>query len=274
MLPIIPDCVTELRLVRLLNVMEKKYGKFEIDWASIEAVIFDMDGVVTQTAKTHAAAWKKLFDAYLRDLDKKKGTAFRPFSIENDYRLYVDGKPRYEGVKSFLESRGLKLPPWGDPGDPPERETICGIGNRKNELFHGILKKEGAEVYRSTVDLIHTLKKRGVRTAVVTSSKNCEAVLEAARIRDLFDAKVDGKDAERLNLEGKPNPDIFLRAAGDLGVDPKRAVVVEDAIAGVQAGKNGNFGVVIGVDRNGHSDGLIENGADITVKDLSEIAPE
>jgi beta-phosphoglucomutase family hydrolase len=241
---------------------------------AFNAIIFDMDGVVTRTAKSHAAAWKKLFDDYLDELGKRKGIHYRPFSIEEDYRIYVDGKPRYAGVQSFIQSRGIDAPPWGNPGDPPGHETICSLGNKKNIIFNDLINREGVEVYESTIDLIHRLRSFGIHTAIVTSSKNCNTVLKAAGIERLFDAKVDGLDSERLNLAGKPDPDIFIHAARSMGVNPKRAVVVEDAIAGVQAGKRGGFGCVIGVDRASQGDALQENGADITVKDLSEISLE
>jgi beta-phosphoglucomutase family hydrolase len=254
--------------------MEKEQAGFRIRKKFFDAVIFDMDGVVTQTAKTHAAIWKQMFDEYLEDLGRREGRTYRPFTIETDYRVYVDGKPRYEGIQSFLESRKIKLPPWGDPEDPPDRKTICGLGNKKNLLFHEYIKKHGVEIYQSTIDLIRRLKSLNIRTAVVTSSKNCKAVLDAAQIGGLFDAKVDGLDAENLKLSGKPQPDIFVRAAQDLGVNPMRAVVVEDAIAGVQAAKRGCFGCVIGVERNDHGGALHAHGADITVKDLSEISVE
>ena len=252
--------------------MGKKKSGFKIRGDSFDAFIFDMDGVVTRTAKTHAEAWRKMFDGYLRDLSEKSGKFQLPFSMK-DYFVYVDGKPRYKGVKNFLESRGLNLP-WGDPENPPGYDTICGLGNMKNELFQQILQKDGAEVYGSTISLIHDLKSRGIKTAVVTSSKNSKAVLEAAKIENLFDTKVDGLDAEHLKLTGKPDPDIFIRAARNLGVAPARAVVFEDAVAGVQAGKRGHFGLVVGVDRAEQKEALEKNGADVAVRDLSEISLE
>ena len=246
--------------------MDKKINTNDFD-----AVIFDLDGVVTRTAKAHEAAWKKLFDDYLEEIGNRDGIRCRPFSNE-DYRLYVDGKPRYAGVQSFIESRGIDVPPWGDPEDPPGYETIYGIGNKKNELFNDYIRKEGVEVYESTIALIRSLRDRKIRTGIVTSSKNCSTVLDAAGIGNLFDTKVDGLDAERLHLAGKPHPGIFIHAARNLQIKPERAVVVEDAIAGVQAGKSGRFGCVIGVDRDGQGEALQENGADITVRDLSEIS--
>jgi beta-phosphoglucomutase family hydrolase len=254
--------------------MVKRRTVFKISKRLFDAVIFDMDGVVTQTAKTHAAVWKQMFDEYLQKLGSSDNGQYRPFAIETDYFRYVDGKPRYEGIQSFLESRGIHLPPWGNPKDPPDRNTICGLGNRKNLLFNDYIKEHGVEVYQSTIDLIHSLKSLSFRTAVVTSSKNCNTVLEAAGIRHLFDTKVDGLDAERLELGGKPQPDIFIHAARNLDVYPMRAVVVEDAIAGVRAAKQGCFGCIIGVDRDDQADALGDSGADVTVKDLSEISVE
>jgi alpha,alpha-trehalase len=235
-----------------------------------DAVIFDMDGVVTRTATVHAAAWKKLFDEYLRRRAEQEGKQFQPFDADADYRRYVDGKPRYDGVASFLESRGVSLP-RGDPGDPPDRETFCGLGNRKNGYFRRSLEEQGVEVYQSTIDVIHALKDRGFKTAIFSASRNCQAVLEAAGISHLFDARVDGEDAAELKLPGKPAPATLLEAAGRLGVAPERAVIVEDAIAGVQAGRAGGFGLVIGVNRSDSRGALEENGADVEVSDLSEV---
>jgi trehalose-phosphatase len=236
----------------------------------VDAVLFDLDGVVTQTVTLHAAAWKELFDGYLRQRAALEHKAFQPFDPKTDYRQYVDGKPRYAGVESFLKSRGLELP-YGNPSDSPAQETVCGLGNTKDGIFLKLLKTEGVEVFDSTVTLIRTLKARGIKTAIVSSSKNCAAVLDAAGIAELFAARVDGADVARLHLKGKPDPDIFLKAAERLGVAPARAVVVEDAIAGVQAGRNGKFGLVIGVARQGNHAVLRENGADVVVSDLREI---
>lgn len=233
-----------------------------------EAAVFDLDGVVTRTARVHAAAWKELFD--LEQVSAGSGEPFRPFDADEDYRRYVDGKPRYESVRSFLESRGITLP-YGDPEDPPERETICGLGNRKNALFHERLTKDGVEVFESSVRLIHTLRERGLKTALVSSSKNAKAVLGAAGLTHLFDAIVDGLEAARLDLKGKPDPDIFLRAAELLGVAPEHALAVEDAIAGVEAAQAGGFGLVIGVDRTGEGAALRAHGAHLGVRDLGEL---
>jgi alpha,alpha-trehalase len=240
-------------------------GAAAIPLGAIDAVIFDMDGVVTDTARVHAAAWEELFDAYLAE--RAPGSA--PFS-DHDYRRYVDGKPRYEGVRSFLASRGITLPD-GDPSDPPDRETVCGLGNRKDAAFLDRLHRDGADPYDSTIALVRTMRARGIRTAVISASRNMKEVLASAGVGPLFDAAVDGVEAERLGLPGKPDPAVFLEAARRLGVPPARAAVVEDALAGVEAGRSGGFGLVIGVDRTGHADDLRAAGADIVVADLTEI---
>lgn len=231
-----------------------------------EAVIFDLDGVVTRTARLHARAWKRMFDEYLARSKEEQS----PFDEQGDYRRYVDGKPRYDGVKSFLLSRGIDLP-QGQPDDPPDRETVCGLGNRKNVLFLELLKREGAQTFDSTLALIRALRRTGIRTAVISSSRNCAAILKSVGALDLFDVKVDGVDAQRLNLQGKPAPDIFLAAARQLGVRPDRAVVVEDALAGVAAGRTGGFALVVGVDRSGQAEALRKHGADLVVSDLAEL---
>jgi len=231
-----------------------------------DAVIFDLDGVITRTEKVHFNAWKRMFDEYLGE---RSGTERRPFDRE-DYLRYVDGKPRYEGVGSFLESRGIELP-YGAPDDGPEKETICGLGNRKNRFFNELLEEEGVELYDPAVDLLRELRSRGFKTAVVSSSKNCVPVLEAAGILDLFDVKIDGVDAQRLGVQGKPSPDMFLAACERLDVGPDRTVVLEDAISGVEAGKRGRFALVIGVDRAGHGQNLEAAGADVVVTSLSSI---
>lgn len=233
-----------------------------------DAVIFDLDGVITRTARAHAAAWKRMFDEFLRG---RGGGKWVPFDLAADYRRYVDGKPRYEGVRSFLQSRGIDLP-WGSPEDSPERESVCGLGNRKNRYFLQGLERDGAEVFNSSLDLVHALRDAGIRTAVVSSSRNCAAVLEAARVRELFDAMVDGTDLERRGLKGKPASDMFVAAARDLGVDPSRAVVVEDAEAGVEAGRAGGFGLVVGVDRARQAEALRSHGAEVVVRDLGELS--
>ncbi|GJL58876.1 MAG: hypothetical protein NPIRA03_17330 [Nitrospirales bacterium] len=235
-----------------------------------DAVLFDLDGVLTATATVHAKCWKIMFDEYLQNLASRKGEPFQPFEIATDYRLYVDGKPRFDGVRDFLRSRGIELPE-GTPDDSPHTETVCGLGNRKNELINAVLESDGVESYEGSVALIRQIRGEGIAVAVVTSSQNCDAVLKAAGIGDLFTVKVDGNVIHDQHLSGKPAPDGFLAAAKSLGVDPKRAVVVEDAISGVQAGRNGGFGLVIGVARKGDSEELRNHGADIVVKDLGEL---
>lgn len=235
-----------------------------------DAVLFDLDGVLTATAKVHAACWKKMFDAFLQQHAAEKTKAFRPFDIETDYKLYVDGKPRYDGVRSFLESRGIDLP-YGAPNSPPNTQTVCGLGNRKNELIHEMLASGEVEVFAGSLAVVRQLRQAGFKLAVVSSSRNCQAILVAAKIEDLFDLRIDGEVAAQRQLAGKPAPDTFLEAAKEFGVDPKRAVVVEDAISGVQAGRAGGFGLVIGVDRKGDAAALRQNGADMVVTDLREL---
>jgi len=237
---------------------------------SFDVVIFDLDGVVTKTALVHSAAWKKVIDGYLKEREKKYQEPFEEFTRTNDYLSYVDGKPRYKGVASFLESRGIDIP-FGDPKDPPEKETVCGLGNMKNRAFNQILKENGAEVYASTVAFIHALKNAGIRIGVASSSKNCAAVLEATGLLDLFETRVDGIVSAELNLHGKPEPDIFTTACDNLGGTNDRTVVVEDAVSGVQAGAKGNFGLVLGIAREGNERELKLNGADIVVTDIQEI---
>lgn len=237
---------------------------------SFKAVIFDMDGVITKTALTHAAAWKKMFDEYLRKRKTEHGELFREFTHAGDYLPYVDGKPRYKGVADFLESRGIKIP-YGDPSDAPGKETICGLGNRKNEAFNEVLANEGAEVYPSTVELLNQLKNAGIKLGVASSSKNCKPVLEAVNLLDMFDARVDGVVSAELGLHGKPEPDIFTTACDSFGVKYAEAIVVEDAVSGVQAGKKGKFGLTLGIARENNRKELEENGADIVVEDLEEI---
>lgn len=236
-----------------------------------DAVIFDLDGVITDTASVHRAAWESLFDAFLQERAEATGEPFRPFSAE-DYRTYVDGKSREDGVVSFLDSRGIELA-RGAPDDPPSVQTVFGLGQRKDAAFRQRLAEDGVEVFPSSVQLVQLLCERGTPTAIVSASRNCVPVLEAAGALDLFDAKVDGVDAAELELPGKPDPAIFLEAARRLGAEPARTVVVEDAIAGVSAGRRGHFGLVIGIDRSGEPEGLREAGADLVVSDLEEIGP-
>ena len=242
-----------------------------IDLAQFDAVLFDLDGVLTATASVHSACWKRMFDEYLEARASETGEPFEPFDIGSDYLPYVDGKPRYDGVDSFLRSRGIELP-WGEPDEPPSQETVCGLGNRKNELFNEVLEVQKPDIFHGSVELARRLRDAGIKTAVVSASKNAVPVLESAEIADLFDLVVDGKVAARLGLAGKPAPDPFLEAARELDVLPERAIVVEDAISGVQAGRAGNFGLVIGVDREGVGPALLEHGADIVVTGLRELA--
>jgi beta-phosphoglucomutase family hydrolase len=237
---------------------------------AIRACLFDLDGVLTQTAKVHAAAWKQMFDDFLRKRAARTGEAFVPFDPVEDYAKYVDGLPRYDGVRSFLASRGIDLP-WGDPGDPPGAETIIGLGNRKNELVLSLIRQGGVEPYPGSVRYVRAARDAGLRRAVVSSSANCREVLEAAGIDDLFEERVDGITIEREHLKGKPAPDTFLYAARALGVEAAQAVVFEDALAGVAAGRAGGFGFVVGVDRAGQAEALREHGADIVVNDLADL---
>lgn len=236
---------------------------------SARACLFDLDGVLTQTAKVHAAAWKQMFDAYLRDRADRGGDAFAPFT-QGDYDRYVDGKPRADGVRSFLASRGIELPE-GDLDDPPERETVIGLGRRKNDLVLDLIHRQGVDPYEGSVRYVHAARDAGLRRAVVSSSTNCHDVLEAAGMLDLFDEIVDGRVAAAEGLAGKPAPDTFLAGARRLGVEPAEAVVFEDALAGVEAGRAGRFGYVVGVDRVGQADALREHGASVVVEDLAEL---
>ncbi len=245
-------------------------GSRTISRDSYDAVLFDLDGVVTDTANIHATCWKQMFDEYLKVRAEDRGEAFQPFEIDTDYKLYVDGKPRFDGVRDFLKSRAIQLPE-GTPADAPSVETVRGLGNRKNELVNDAIDTGGVDVYEGTVALIRHLLEDGFRVAVVTSSQNCNLVLNAAQIADLFEVRVDGNVILEKHLSGKPAPDGFLEAAKELGVEPQRSVVVEDAISGVQAGAAGGFGLVIGVARKDNVAELKQHGADIVVHDLSEL---
>ena len=235
-----------------------------------DAIIFDLDGVITKTAKVHSAAWSEMFNQFLKVHAEKHGLPFKEFTHKDDYLPYVDGKPRYKGVQSFLESRGINLP-YGDPSEAPNLNTICGLGNLKNERFNELLKGGMVEIYPSTVELIESLKERDIRVGVASSSKNCRTILEAAKLQDLFETSVDGVVSEELGLKGKPEPDIFSTAADNLSAPYDRTIVVEDAVSGVQAGRKGNFGLVVGVAREDNESELQINGADIVVPDLSEV---
>nr|WSZ12654.1 beta-phosphoglucomutase family hydrolase [Streptomyces canus] len=232
----------------------------------IKACLFDLDGVVTRTAVVHAAAWKEMFDAFLRERD---GEDFRPFD-DHDYDEYVDGLPRADGVRTFLASRGIELPD-GNPDDPPGAETVHGLGNRKNALVLEKIRTDGVEAYDDTLAYVRAARAQGLRTAIVSSSANCRDVLRAIDAEDLFDVRVDGVVAAERHLPGKPHPDTFLAAAHDLGLDAPRSAVFEDALAGMDAGRAGGFGYVVGLDRVGQADALYEHGADVVVKGLAEL---
>lgn len=262
--------------------------KANIDTSRYDAVIFDLDGVVTQTAAVHAAAWKRLFDAYLAERAARTGASpggagrpagdepvgepdpLRPFDLDADYARHVDGKPRYDGVHDFLASRGIALP-RGDPSDPPERETVCGLGNRKNAFFNAEVREHGVKTFPTTVELIRQLHAAGIRTGLMSSSKNTAMVLDVTGTTDLFEVRVDGVVAAEVGLPGKPDPAMYLEAARRMGVVAARCVVVEDALSGVEAGRRGGFGLVIGVDRLGQTEALHAAGADVVVDDLAEV---
>ena len=234
----------------------------------IDALLFDLDGVLTQTAALHAAVWKQLFDDYL--VAHASGPAAAPFRLSDDYLQFVDGKPRYDGVRSFLASRGISLPD-GAPSDPPGDTTTCAVGNRKDLLFGADLLKQGIQTYAGSIELVRQARTWGKRIACVSSSRNTRPVLERASILDLFDAVVDGLDTERLHMNGKPAPDAFLEGARQTGVAPARAAVFEDALVGVAAGRAGAFGLVVGVDRGAGVTALRQAGADLVVGDLNEL---
>jgi beta-phosphoglucomutase family hydrolase len=233
--------------------------------------IFDLDGVITQTARVHFQAWKTVFDEYLRNRSRENEEEWEPFTYENDYLPYVDGKPRYQGVKSFLDSRDISIP-YGEPSDPSDKETMCAIGNRKNELFRKLVSDGQVDVYQSTLSLVKELKGSGVKVGVASSSRNCNFILEKAAMLDLFETVIDGTTSKEFGLRGKPAPDIFTVAAGNLGLHPSDCLMVEDSIAGVKAGRNGNFALVIGVARNENKHDLQINGADIVVRDLQDLS--
>jgi beta-phosphoglucomutase family hydrolase len=237
---------------------------------NITACLFDMDGVITQTAKVHDAAWKEMFDGFLRDWSTAHNEPFKPFDPVADYDEYVDGKPRLEGTASFLESRGIKLPE-GEDSDPAGKQTVYGLSNQKNALVQKVIERDGVQPYEGSVRYVNAARQAGLRTAIVSSSANTVAVLKAAGVADLFEARVDHQVAEEQHLKGKPAPDTFLQAAKMLGVEAADAVVYEDALAGVAAGRAGKFGFVVGVDRVGQADQLHAHGADVVVKDLGEL---
>ncbi|MFF0200789.1 HAD family hydrolase [Streptomyces sp. NPDC005017] len=233
----------------------------------IQACLFDLDGVVTQTAVVHAAAWKEMFDAFLRERD---GPGFRPFDAVGEYAEHVDGRPRADGVRTFLAARGITLPDGG-PDDPPAADTVHGLGNRKNALLLERIRTGGVQAYDGTLRYIDAVRAAGMRTAVVSASANCRDVLRAVHAEDLFDVRIDGVVAAERGLPGKPRPDTFLAAARDLGVAAEQAAVFEDALAGMDAGRSGGFGYVVGLDRTGQAEALYAHGADIVVRDLAEL---
>jgi beta-phosphoglucomutase family hydrolase len=238
--------------------------------AAVSACLFDLDGVLTQTAKVHAAAWKQMFDEFLRAYADQTGTAFQPFDAHHDYDEYVDGKPRLDGTRDFLTSRDIELPE-GEENDPSGSQTIQGLSNRKNDLVLEKIRTDGVEVYPGSVDYVKRVRALGLKTAVVSSSANTKDVLECTGLTDCFDARIDGVVAREQHLKGKPAPDTFLAGAAAVGATPDTAAVFEDALAGVAAGRAGNFVFVVGVDRVGQSDELRKHGADVVVPDLSEL---
>jgi alpha,alpha-trehalase len=240
------------------------------DLSRFPVLLFDLDGVITRTATIHAAAWKRLFDEYLQKWGAAHGKTCDEFVIAKDYKPYIDGRRRYDGVDGFLRSRGIELE-WGDPSDPPDAETVCGLGNRKNQYFAEEVERGEIEVFDDTVALIHDQRERGARIAVVSASENCRTILRTVGLLDLFDAYMTGVEASELGIPGKPAPDTFVKAAEWLDAEPAEAVVFEDAISGVQAGRAGGFGLVVGVDRGGDAEGLAANGADVVSSDLTEL---
>ncbi len=236
----------------------------------VTACLFDLDGVLTRTASIHAAAWKQMFDGFLRDRSKRTGEPFVPFDAGDDYDAYVDGKQRLDGTRGFLQSRGIELPE-GDPSDPPGAPTVHGLSNRKNELVLRLFDEGHIEVFDGSVRYVRAVRAAGLATAVVSSSANTAQVLDAVRIADLFDARIDGVVAAERHLAGKPAPDMFLAGAAAVGAAPATAAVFEDALAGVEAGRAGGFALVVGVDRVGQADELRHHGADVVVDDLSQL---
>jgi len=232
--------------------------------------IFDLDGVVTHTAEVHSRAWKKMFDEYLHEWSKKHDREQAPFDMATDYPHYVDGKPRYQGAKSFFDSRGVELP-FGEPSDPPNKETICGLGNRKNEIYRDLVNTDGVGIFDPTVDFIKDLRSRGKLIGLMSSSKNTRDIIQIAGLVELFDAVVDGVTAEEEGMRGKPHPDVYLRCAELLDLDPGRAFVVEDAASGVEAGSRGNFALVVGIAHGDQEQALKDAGADVVITDMTKL---
>ncbi|MGR4069317.1 trehalose-phosphatase [Billgrantia sp. C5P2] len=252
--------------------MKQSHSKPNLTLTCYRAGVFDLDGVVTDSARLHCLAWQRLFDAYRAERVEQGRAAFPAFDPSVDYRRHIDGKPRYEGVRSFLEARGMPLP-FGTPQDSADRETVCGLGNRKQRFFEQLLAKHDVEVFASSIAFIESIRAAGLKTALVSSSKNARDILTRVGVHHLFDAVVDGIDSERLGLNGKPHPDIFSYAASLLAIPPERAFAVEDAQSGVEAASRAGFGLVIGVDRAGQREDLLAHGADIVIDDLVELLP-
>jgi beta-phosphoglucomutase family hydrolase len=239
---------------------------------TIRACLFDLDGVLTDTASVHKKAWKAMFDAYLRERAERTGEQFVPLDLEEDYLTYIDGKKRDDGVRSFLDARGITLPD-GDPDDDSSAETVYGLGNRKNDLFHETLRKDGVKVFEGSRRYLEATSAAGLAVAVVSSSSNTREVLEITGLDKFVQQRVDGVTLREEHIAGKPAPDSFLRAAELLDVKPAEGAVFEDALAGVEAGQSGGFGAVVGVDRVGQAEALRRNGADFVVADLAELLP-
>jgi beta-phosphoglucomutase family hydrolase len=253
------------------RVIERKWGYAVLGLPEhVHACLFDLDGVLTDTAAVHNAAWTEMFDQFLKARAEKSGEEFVPFDPKSDYQDYVDGKPRTDGVRDFLTSRDIDLPE-GDSDDGTDAETINGLGNRKNEALLKHIEEDGVTVFEGSRHYLEAARDAGLRRAVVSSSANTEQVLEVTGLAEFIEERVDGKTLKEQDLKGKPAPDTFLLGAKRLGVDPKQAAVFEDALAGVEAGRNGEFGYVIGVDRVGQADALREHGADVVVSDLQEL---
>lgn len=248
----------------------KEFDRLNFD--AYDAILSDLDGVITQTARLHAAAWKRLFDDYLCHVAAQTGTVCQPFDLEEDYRLHLDGKPRQDGVRDFLQSRGLTLS-LGSPSDSADRDTLYGMGNRKDGYFETALRQTGVAVYRTTVEFLRLAKEAGLKMAVVSSSHHCAEIIEVVGLTTLFEVRIDGHEIDRLHLPGKPAPDAFVEAARRLTVEPRRAIVIEDALSGVRAGRAGGFGLVIGVNRRNQAQALRDLGADVVVDDLGELLP-
>jgi len=245
-------------------------NKEKADITQYQAAVFDMDGVLTKTELVHAEAWRKMFDVFLEADSQRRGVPFQPFDSANDYDKYVDGMPRHNGIRSFLASRGIEIPE-GQEDDSEDKDTVYGLGRRKNRFFNEVLQNQGVEVYPDTLEKLKEWRDAGIKTAIVSSSRNCQAVIKQAGVSDLFDVRVDGEVSREVGLKGKPDPDIFLEAASRLGYEPRQCAVFEDAISGVQAGRAGQFGLVVGVARKNNDRVLSENGADITVDDLTKL---